>query len=392
MPQLKPALLALTLLLGSGTVAYAQEAPQYRQVELLDGRVLVVQVLGTDDQGLLVDGRDGQMQLPWMDIINLEEVTEEAFIEAVTHRLVYVGTWVQEAGLEEDAQAIARRFEEAVASAPRMNLLREQELDAMLSSSDERRLAACEPSEVECVRPFVGSPDTQEYLYGVVEPLPGRMRVTMNRIDLKTGMKLESVPMAYEAQDPISNLSLYQSTWRLLGLDLDTLVSVPEDAPREGTPPADDPPKDSAIAAGTSAEGETLSSEQSDQAPDSASDAASTMESAAKAPLTQNRFIPLPGAPALAAGEARTFALATGVVGLITGATVYATGGVGLSVPWTVDQAPVSDPLFLGGVGTVTFVVSSLIANQVIVKITSKRSAASRVQVSPSPHGLAFHF
>ncbi len=192
--------------------------------------------------------------------------------------------------------------------------------------------------------------------------------------------------MAYEPQDPISNLSLYQSTWRLLGLDLDTLDDVPPDAPRDQAPEARPPAADTSVAAAPP-EGSGGVSDDLANPEDS-----TTEDSAGRAPLTEGRFIPLPGAPALAAGEPQTFAVAAGVVGLVTGATVYAVGGVGLSVPWTIDQAPAADPLFLGGIGTATFIVTSVVANQVLVKVTSKRGQAGRIQFTPSPQGIALKF
>ena len=193
------------------------------------------------------------------------------------------------------------------------------------------------------------------YVYGQFEPVGDQIRATFIRVDLPDAREASSIAVSYRVKQMPAQSSLYRAAWHLMELDPETLPVFEEETPE----------------------------------PEATTDGGQ-QPSRAGAMEAEGVYWPVAGAPAFLGSQTMPAAVAAGSAVVITGAAIYVTGGVGLSVPWNEDQAGWADPLFLGGVGVATWVVSSLVANQILVRTLPKAGVAAKVE--PGSAGLTLRF
>lgn len=354
----------------------AQEDLQYRRIELIDGSVLYVRILDTDAETLRVQTRKGDALIPWMDVLDLTDITREDYEAHATLRLAYIATTAADAELQPTADAVSARFQDAVGEAPLVNLLRGPTLDTRLGPERRAALKSCDLEDQQCVGDAVAAAELQGYIYGRVEPAKDQVRATFVYVSLVDSPARRDVTVPFKRGELPAQSSLLAAVWHLLQLDERTLPQTGPDA-----------------APTTVATGAPRGDSDSSQGRSQPSAADPAAAGAGEAATSRGVFIPLPGAPALFARQGTKVAASAGAVAVLTGATVYVVGGVGLGVPWDEDEAQWADPVFLTGVGVVSYVAFSLITNQIVARTLKPRKAqAARLQLAPSPGGLTLRF
>lgn len=320
--------------------AIAQDDAQFRRIELSDGRVIVGQVVGTDSDGITLRSGDKDEVISWVDLADMVEIAEAEYLETQKPKITYWGS-ASELGSGIQFTDVADGFKAALDAGPETRLVDSNDLFRTLPNRQQNDLLLCETTDRECLSSILVNTGLNSYFFSVFDSHNTNTRVTFFRVGLTEDAPNKNVSLSFPADSLPSESSLYQAAWTLLELPWDTLP--------KGMEAVEPPP---------------------------APIAESESPGAAKSGLTQNLqspWVPLPGVPAIHYQDRRTLFISSAAVGVLTGAAVYFTGGVGLSVPWDRHQAAYADPLFLGGVGALTYGLTSIASNHLLEKIVYKK-------------------
>lgn len=300
--------LALAWLVSEGRA----DDRQFRQLELVDGRSLIVEVLSTESTGLLVQVPEGRALVSFELLLDMAP-TDQATYDTQAPWVVYVDLPPAD---QEEALVL-------LGAIPGLSVHPLSEPAGGATPAMVAAAAGCE-RDVDCVaRAFANSP--WKWLVTGSEA-PGGKLVIHSKVST-------SSERAQRAEVEASKEGLWVGLHAALELQ----------------PPTTAPPK---------APGTARSSTEFDEKR-----------------VVALSFVPVPGLPSLAQGDAGGFALALGVVAPSTVVWVGAVGRTGQSVPE------------FAALSAAGYYAVTVLANQVTGFRTLEKSTRIRVGVAPAPGG-----
>lgn len=383
-PWLAPALLVASLSFLWPSVSAGAEEAQYRAVTLVDGTLYRGVVVSADAENLVLRTLDGERVLSLMDIVQVDELEREAYLTAENRRWIFLGIEAPEsarlrvAPLERALLELLQRPDLLISTPQQLNVRLQQQLescpntDCRLTSLREEGVPVVygvlrgkgKQEQVSLRRLDRSLNQVQEVAIPVLDPKADRQRL-LTSVALLLGEK----PPAPEAKpapaaDPRStDVAGTQNTG--------AASSDPKKQPPDQTTPAKNGSEVAAELSKSPVKSEGTPGDASAQAPESTQTAEQRSQRQAALKLD---LLPVPGASSLLLyKDPLATAGAAAVVGVLTGAAVYVTGDMrvlglpdGLEVNWTYPERGPRDALLLGGVGAATYLVSTLLVNQVV--------------------------
>ncbi|MFM7201423.1 MAG: hypothetical protein ACKO6N_11585 [Myxococcota bacterium] len=374
-PWLTRSLLMVSLSCLWPHAGFGAEETEYRAVTLIDGTLYRGVVVSADADNLVLRTLEGDRTLSLMDIVQVDELEREVYLTAVNRRWIFLGI---------EAPASARPRMEPLEAALLELLQRPDLLTVSTQSLDVRLrqvLEGCTDSDcrLEAVREE-GLP----VIYGVLRGKGKQEQVILRRLDRSLNQVKE---LAIPVLDPRTDRARLVSSIALLLGEKPPAPETQATPPVTGPAPSAAPEKTSpekVATAETSPNGTTAAT------PHAGTTAAATPSKPTKTEPTKTEptetlvaerqtalkldLLPVPGASSLMLyRDPVATAGAAVAVGTLTGMAVYLTGDMralgledGLPVGWTYPDRGPRDALLLGGVGAATYLVSTLVVNQVV--------------------------
>ncbi|MEQ1501624.1 MAG: hypothetical protein ABMB14_05305 [Myxococcota bacterium] len=274
---MRTVLCAVALLLAARP-AWAVE-PQYRQITLVDGRVMTVEIVATEAQGLLMRAPAGETLISFELLYDMIPVSKAEYDAQAP--------WVVYYDLPPELERDAVELMEAMSLRPQNVSSAENGVTAQMAAA----AAGCE-RRVQCIADKVSTTDWKWVLSAEV-PLDGVGTMLRAKVNKGTDTPLEHV------LDGKSREALWEGLHAVLGLN----------------PPTSGPPRGSTATEPDGGNG-----------------------NGGGGPFDERKvialsFVPVPGMPSLAQRDGRGFALALGVVVPSTVVWVGAVGQTGQSGP-----------------------------------------------------------
>ena len=370
------------LTLSASQLALADEA-QYRRIEMIDGAIHEGQILGSDGQSMDVLTPRGKVKLPMMDIINLTEMSQAEFDALMAEKIAWVGVRSVRSDQKKAAETVSANFQTNLKKLPWTQVTGGNSLSQALGPERSKALSRCVVDDLTCVSTALQGAPFDSFMFGVTEPVGDQVRTTFRLVGLESTSDPRQVSVVWRGNTLPADSSLLQAASVLRGVDIPAnLVGTPPTETASGSaPPEKAPAEVKAPPAETPVATNTPPSTPPEEKP--------RQERGEPIP---GAMYPLPGAPAIFAGKPEKLLPALGVVAAATGAAVYVVGGVGLDVPWTETQGTWADPLFLSGVGLVTYLATTLITNQIMSHTLEPATPAQAFYLEATPGGLTLRF
>lgn len=325
-------LLTLVALLGFSRTASAAE---YRKILLTDGRTLQARVDGADDTGLTMGVPQGQIRVPFEQVLSLEPIDEAAY-NAQPSWVVYVLPFTGDVPKGE-AQRATDSVRYVLGRLPSVKTLGQAELAGLLGPARAGALTSCK-SDPSCVAPLAAQVGVTALVSGQVAPEDGAN--TALRLDLRGVFTATTAATGvgeahYQGSAPSNGRALLQAaalsllvqpTEAVLGAlpaQLPVASSEPAVAQKPAESPAENPTGGTGDPWGTGSESAT---------PPTATPTGPGPTAGTPASLTSERlhalaFVPLPGAPSLVRKDWAGFASSWAVAVPCTAALVATSGG-----------------------------------------------------------------
>ena len=348
------------LLAGPVTTAHAQE---FRRVTLADGSSFSGIVKAGDAENLVLETLNGDVNLPFMDIIQIEPLDRETVLHETDGYLLCLPL---PPGTPETEDALAQRL----CMAMRRDLLDPVPFDH-LSPDQQQRLRAC--ADMRCSAGVATEIDAGRVLATQVSPSRNGYEVsaTLYRVDEGHPDPVRTARVTVQdAGAPTGAIA------RCSGL---LLGEVTQETSEQATP------QEPGVAVSNQETGTEAASSSQQTATLEETEAGREQETGGQnvvdLDLKKYDFIPVPGLASNNVFERPGgTAVATGAVVAVTGLTVYVVGDLrvvgsdrGLSVPWTFENRGIKDGVLLTGTGVATYCLTTWVANVLVRKYFTRK-------------------
>lgn len=361
---------------------------EYRAVTLIDGTLYRGVVVSADAENLVLRTLEGDRTLSLMDIVQVDELEREAYLTAVNRRWIFLGIEAPASArprmepLENALLELLQRPDLLTVSPQSLNVRLKQELEGCADA--DCRLNAVREEGVPVI-------------YGILRGKGKQEQVILRRLDRSLNQVKE---LAIPVLDPRTDRArLVSSIALLLGEKPpapETKATLPVTGPApvataektspEQTSPEKTSPEKTSPGKVTPEKAPPEKVATAETSPDGAPEASphsgatatpskpTDTQVAERQTALKLDLLPVPGASSLMLyRDPVATAGAAVAVGTLTGMAVYLTGDMralgledGLPVGWTYPDRGPRDALLLGGVGAATYLVSTLVVNQVV--------------------------
>lgn len=314
--------LMLGLALLTPGVAHAEE---FRKILLADGRTLVARVDATDDTGLTMGVPQGQVRVPFEQVMSLDPI-DVATYQAQPAWVVVVLPVTGDSPTGE-AQRVTESVRYVLSRLPAVKVLAPAEVDGLLGAARSGALSACK-SDLDCAAPLLAQIGVTGVLNGSMAPAAGAnsaVRVELHGVYTAT-------PTARGTGEATYNGSAASNGAALLNAAALSLLVQPTSAALAALPPQ--LPLAGPVARVEEKPATPVETPRPVEAPkpveppkprDTAALSASRLHALA--------FVPLPGAPSLARKDWAGFASSWAVAVPCSAALVYGAGSSTVSKP-----------------------------------------------------------
>jgi hypothetical protein len=314
----------LTLML-SPTLLLAQEKAEYREITMSDGTVYRGVVTRSDDEKMYVSGIKGEISLPLEEVADIATISRESYLAGEGRRVIFVGI-AAPADLRAHADQLEPVLYRGLVGDPPFQSWLTLPLSEVTPARKDA-VTRCK-DDTTCVLQALKE-ERSIVVRGFLERKDGVERLVLRRYD-RTLEQVNEVALVLDSPD-VEQARVMRSAALVLG----------EQPPPMKEPPPPPPVKREPVAA-------------------------------AFDPL------PVPGLKALQAGKTSQAGIALGSVTALTFSAVYLTGNGrilgaehGLPVPWTYEERAGKDAALLVGTGAVSYLVTTYLVNQLVLRIGS---------------------
>lgn len=154
-------------------------AGEYRRLELADGRSVVVEVVGSEATGLVVEVPQGRMHLPYEQVLTITPVEPTAYTGLKPLRILVLPFVSGGATSPEEAGRVQGLVWHALDDVPATDLVTLAQVSGYAPASTATALAAC-GADLGCVRARISAYDVDLVVGGTVaDTPPGRLALVL---------------------------------------------------------------------------------------------------------------------------------------------------------------------------------------------------------------------